>query len=212
MNKLTEIANKCKTDKGTEFGESHTFTDFYYDYFKQLKDTNEKIYILEIGVEYGSSLKMYNEFFEKNCEIYSIDINLSKNKYTDENVHLYEFNINDKDKLNAFLEETKNIKFDFILDDASHTFHDQYNCLFNLYNKLKPNGKFILEDTHSWSKENETDSPLRFFTFLKPNKYVDNNRLTEFRKHLKNSVIYVNNNENSIYGNKTDSTIIISFK
>jgi SAM-dependent methyltransferase len=162
MNELTEIANNCRTDKGTTIHEGHNYTEFYYDYFKKLKDTKEKVYILEIGIYHGGSLKMYNEFFEHNCEIYAIDINLSLNYYEDENVHLYQMDINNKSKLNEFLEEVKDISFDFILDDASHRFSDQYNSLFSLYHKLKPNGTFILEDFHTWTWENEQDSPLRF--------------------------------------------------
>ena len=212
MNKLTEIANNLKTDKGFNFNEGHGYTEFYYDYFQKLKESKEKIYILEIGVLQGESLKMYNEFFEKNCEIYGIDINLWQNKYKDDNVHLYQFNINDDVKLNDFFEETKDIKFDFILDDASHSFHDQYRSLFSLYNKIKPNGKFILEDLHTWSWENEQDSPLRFLNFLVPNKYVNSDQIDEFRKHFISSTIYVHYNEKANFGNKTSSTAMITFK
>ena len=114
MNKLTEIANNLNTDKGLNYDEGHGYTEFYYDYFQKLKDTNEKVYILEVGVKEGESLRMYNEFFEKNCEIYGIDINLRQNKYIDDNVHLYQFNINDKNKLNDFFNDIKDITFDFI--------------------------------------------------------------------------------------------------
>lgn len=212
MNKLTEIANNCRTDKGTDFEERHGFTEFYYDYFQKLKDTNEKIYILEVGVYHGASLKMYNEFFEKNCEIYGIDINLSQNKYRDDNIHLYQFDINDKDKLNNFFEEIKDIKFDFILDDASHNFQDQYKSLFSLYKKLKHNGKFILEDLHTYIWGDEQDSPLYFLNFLKPNKYVNQQQLDDFRKDLKSSIIYVHNNEYSRHGNHSSLTSMLSFK
>lgn len=212
MNKLTEIANNLNTDKGLNYDEGHGYTEFYYDYFQKLKDTNERVYILEVGVKEGESLRMYNEFFEKNCEIYGIDINLRQNKYIDDNVHLYQFNINDKNKLNDFFNDIKDVKFDFVLDDASHSFHDQYNSLFSLYNKIKPNGKFILEDLHTWSWENEQDSPLRFLNFLCPNKYVNNEQIKEFREHFNSSMIYVHYNERAKYGNKTSSTAIISFK
>jgi hypothetical protein len=64
MNRLTEIANKHNTDKGTNTkcdngGVGHGFTTFYYDYFKDLK----RPIILEIGVWKGASIKMYNDFF-----------------------------------------------------------------------------------------------------------------------------------------------------
>jgi hypothetical protein len=48
MKLLTSLANKFGTDKGSEFDEGHSYTEFYEDFFKQFKNQDE-INILEIG-------------------------------------------------------------------------------------------------------------------------------------------------------------------
>lgn len=63
MNRLTEIANRYNTDKGTNSNcdnncKGHGFTEFYYNYFKDLKHP----IILEIGVWKGASIKCITIF------------------------------------------------------------------------------------------------------------------------------------------------------
>ena len=61
MKKLTDIANKCKTDKGTEYFEAHGYTEIYNDY---ISDT-DNINLLEIGIWHGDSVRMWNEYNNK---------------------------------------------------------------------------------------------------------------------------------------------------
>jgi hypothetical protein len=67
MSELTILANKYGSDKGTVYGDKHNFTETYEKYFKSFKD--KKINILEIGVNDGSSLKMWYDYFP-NATIY----------------------------------------------------------------------------------------------------------------------------------------------
>ena len=71
MKELTLLANKYKSDKGIEHGSAHGFTELYDEYFFNIK--NKKINILEIGVQDGSSLKMWFDYFP-NAKIYGLDI------------------------------------------------------------------------------------------------------------------------------------------
>ena len=118
MKRLTEIADIALTDKGTVKDEGHAYTEFYNDIFEQYKNTGKKINILEIGVQTGASLKMFNMFFDYNCEIYALDIDLGKNTYHAENVHLYHVDQNSRQEIENFLANVNNIKFDIILDDG----------------------------------------------------------------------------------------------
>ena len=72
MKHLTLIANKNCTDKGTSYREAHGFTEIYEDYIKKFIGKHPRI--LEIGIENGGSLKMWNDYFLGDCEIYAIDI------------------------------------------------------------------------------------------------------------------------------------------
>jgi hypothetical protein len=50
MERLTKLANKWGTDKGTEFEDSHGYTEFYQKFFE--KYDNPKI--IEIGTWQGA--------------------------------------------------------------------------------------------------------------------------------------------------------------
>jgi len=217
MNELTEIANKIGTDKGTNWDESHSFTEFYYDYFKHLKERGENINILEIGIYTGASLMMYNEFFGGNCEIYGIDIDLSKIEYFQEtnipqNFHIYKLDANNRGQVEWFLQDIGDIKFDFILDDASHMFEHQYHTFLYLYKHLKSDGKYILEDLHTWSWGDQNESTLKTLTFWdKPNMLSDE-EFNEIRNAIKYVNVFIHNNPRAAFGNNTSVTSIITLK
>lgn len=211
MNELTEIANNCRTDKGTDFREKHAYTEFYYDYFKKFKNKKD-LKILEIGVWHGGSLKMFNEFFEHNCEIYAIDIDYSLNEYTEDNVHLYTVDQNNKSQIENFLNEIGNIKFDIILDDGSHQLEHQFHSLLYLYKYVKPNGIYVLEDLHTYVWDNDnSQSPLYFLLFHNYNKYLDKNDIDELNLHIDNVTINSKENKNNPYAGYS-ITSIITFK
>lgn len=176
MNRLTEIANKYNTDKGTNVCcdnncHGHGFTEFYYDKFKDLKDP----VILEIGVWKGASIKMYNEFFNGDCEIYCIDIDKSCDvSKLGDNIHFYQVDQGNKTQLENFKSKIGDVKFDIILDDGSHLIEHQmisYMCLRKL---LKPTGIYVMEDLHTsfgdcWSfNNNKPSTALDFFINFKP--------------------------------------------
>ena len=62
---LCEIGKKCKTDK-----QWHGYTKVYYEIMKDFRE--KPINIFEIGVYFGASLKMWEEFFG-NGKIFGID-------------------------------------------------------------------------------------------------------------------------------------------
>lgn len=211
MNELTKLADCLTTDKGLAYREGHGFTEFYYDYFKSLKDRGEKIYILELGILYGDSLEMYNEFFEGNCEIYGVDIVTSLyNRSICDNIHIYNFDASDKESVEKFLDEIGNIKFDFILDDASHEFNQQFKSYLYFYKNVKPNGRYIIEDLHTFSWGKKEDSPLNFLTFFEKPSILTDEEYEEIRNSIKYANIFVHNNKNAYCGNGTSSTAIIT--
>lgn len=217
MNKLTEIANKIGTDKGTTFNEGHSFTEFYYNYFNELKERGDRINILEVGICSGSSLMMYNEFFEGNCEIYGIDIDTNQITHFQEsnipkNFHIYKLDANDRGQVEWLLQDIGDVKFDFILDDASHQFEHQYHTFLYLYKSLKPNGKYILEDLHTWSWGIQNESPLKTLTFWDKPNMLSNEEFNEMRNTIKYVNIFVHNNPNAVFGNNTSVTSIITLK
>jgi SAM-dependent methyltransferase len=142
---LDVLAEKYGTDK--RIAESlHGYTTTYYNFLKYKRFEYENV--LEIGVENGASHKMWYDFFP-NAVIYGIDDFSSKNIYTSkediENDRIKIFIGKQEDK--NFLDNTfNNIMFDMIIDDGSHFSTHQQKSFDYLWDKLKPNGYYCIED------------------------------------------------------------------
>ena len=120
-------------------------TNFYSEKFSKFK--NENINILEIGVLYGDSLKLWDDFFI-NARIYGADIqNIIRHNYSDKVSLIFE---------NAYSEEflekmkTNNLYFDIIIEDGPHTLDTQFFFLsrFGEILKKQQGSMLILEDVY----------------------------------------------------------------
>lgn len=137
MKSLQEVYEKYADWTGGDKGTNHSYIEVYE---KEMSKT-KNISLLEIGVQFGHSIKMWQEYFE-NSWVGGIDITLQYLAFDDlDNVYLCDGT--DKDQIAKIL---KNRKFDYIIDDASHTLEDQINSFNIFYPKLKKEGKFFIED------------------------------------------------------------------
>ena len=131
---LLEIANKYPTSKN-----DHGFIKIYQKHFSILKD--QKINILEIGVERGDSLRMWREYFT-NASICAIDLH-------DRNISVdnTEILIGDQSD-HSFLQSvvSKYGTFDIIIDDGSHQSKHIIASFNFLFNHLSDNGIYVIED------------------------------------------------------------------
>jgi 2-polyprenyl-3-methyl-5-hydroxy-6-metoxy-1,4-benzoquinol methylase len=143
---LTKICEKYKnfTDKGPDgpYYIKHNYTEIYGDLLRHYKD--REINLLEIGVRQGGSLCMWSEYLPK-AHIHGIDINLSTLEVTlDKNrITTYQFDAYNPDLVEKYF---KDVKFDVILDDGSHSVPDQKKMI-NIWSKyMKDDGILIIED------------------------------------------------------------------
>jgi len=136
---INEICLKYKTDKSSNF---HNYAEKYEQYFSKIKD--EKLKILEIGIQNGYSLKTWEEYFP-NSEVYGIDIvdcsHLDSNR-----IKTFICNQVDLDGLNTINENHG--PFDIIIDDGSHVSGHMSTTFNYLFPLLKPNGLYVVEDLH----------------------------------------------------------------
>lgn len=136
---LDEIASQYNTDKGSHL---HNYTEKYEKYFFELR--NEKLKILEIGIQNGYSLKTWKEYFP-NAEIFGIDI-VDCSHMDEERIKTLQGSQTDVNFL-------KNVNarfgpFDIIIDDGSHYSSDMTISFDALFPLLKPNGLYVVEDLH----------------------------------------------------------------
>lgn len=132
MSSLSEILNKNGSDKCT----SHSYAYIYDGYLGGL-DREREWDILESGIFQGASLAAWKEYFP-NARITGVDI---------QDVRKEEFKRDDIEfVLSDIKEYVPNRKFDFIIEDGSHSNSDALWSGVNLSKHLKPGGMLIIED------------------------------------------------------------------
>lgn len=145
------IMNKAPLNSGHgDKGSSHSYIDVYANLFKSFR--NKKMNVLEIGIFYGLSLKMWKEYF-KNSEIYGIDLtDIYVNRlFPKRNFHVILGDSSKEDILNKI----QNINFDIIIDDGCHDIENQLKTFEIFKNKINKNGIYIIEDVLDLDKDRE---------------------------------------------------------
>jgi FkbM family methyltransferase len=164
---LSSIVDNMLTDKNTR----HSYLELYESIMHKNKFTAKNI--LEIGIDVGGSMKLWNDYFI-NATIYGLDINESPNflnKYP--RINTFKINAYTIDSVNYFVE--KDIKFDFIIDDGPHTLESMIFTLIHYSKLLTPQGVLIIEDIQSieWA-----------YLFEKiTNKYKENTHIYDLREN-----------------------------
>jgi len=134
MNDLLELGKQYKSTKDWT-----GFLEIYSNYFKDYKD--KEINILEIGIDKGESLKIWRKYFTsaKICGIDIIDI-----KFQIEGVDLIRANQTDEKTLKEICDKYNG--FDIIIDDGGHYSKQIIISLNFLFDYLKDDGLYIIED------------------------------------------------------------------
>lgn len=136
MRNLKKLAKEFKTNK-YDLG----YIDIYEKYFENIKD--DKLNILEIGIDKGPSLKVWSEYFI-NSKIAALDIVPSDLKI--KNVEIFTGDQTDKIFLDKIISKYK--YFDIIIDDGSHISKHVIKSFEILFDHLKEGGLYMIEDLH----------------------------------------------------------------
>ena len=137
MNDLLELGRLYKSTKVW-----NGFLEIYSNYFKDYKD--KEINILEIGIDRGESLRILRKYFTKAkiCGIDIIDI-----KFQIEGVDLIKADQTNEKNLKEICDKYKG--FDIIIDDGGHHSKQIAISLNFLFDYLKDNGLYIVEDLNT---------------------------------------------------------------
>ena len=152
----------------------HHYFKIYDRHFKKFMGKNPTI--LEIGVYKGGSLEMWNDYFDKQCTIYGIDIDPSvidiPAKLNASNIHI---SIGDQENRAFWREYLKDKpKFDIVIEDGGHTMRQQIVTYEELYDHVSDNGVYLCEDLHTsyWAEYGGgLDNPNSFIEYSK--KFID---------------------------------------
>lgn len=157
---LCEIAYKYGTDKCPQL--KHFYTPFYYEMFKDKRNSIKKV--LELGIGHyknmqnveviydpglkryyhkGASLKMWRDFFP-NAEVYGAD-RVPESMFSDERITTFLCDETKKEDLVKLIEQTGS-DIDIFIDDGSHHLEDQIFACLTLMPLLKEDVIYIIED------------------------------------------------------------------
>lgn len=136
---LATIYERFSTpDGGGDKGTQHSYIDVYGAEI----DQRDNVALLEIGVWQGHSLAMWGEYLNDSTVI-GLDIDLSRCQFE------VDARLCDATDPNDVVRTLGDALFDYIIDDGSHRVMDQVNALLLLWERVKPGGKYFIEDIAS---------------------------------------------------------------
>lgn len=179
---ITEIFNTLNPDTDGASIKYQNYLDIYEEKFKHIK--NNPINILEIGIEKGGSLTLWQKYFtHPDTKVVGVDIVSGCKQRERNNITVL---IGDQ-KDTHFLSEVASLgPYDIIIDDGGHHTEQHNTSFLQLFKTaLKINGLYCIEDLHTcYMKEFETSDKKTFIdqaTHLLPlvmigsaNTYFDN--------------------------------------
>lgn len=140
---LWEICLLYNTDKNVY----HSYIDnIYEELFKELRDSTESV--LEIGVEFGSSLCMWRDYFTK-AKITGVDKNPCRQVVGKERIEFIQGDAYTYDMINNLPSN-----FDIIIDDGPHTLESITFVALEYSKKIKEKGVLIIEDFQDFNWTN----------------------------------------------------------
>jgi hypothetical protein len=190
---LNSLCEKFKTDKCNGPG-GHGYVEVYELFFYPIRNVAKKI--AEIGIETGSSLHLWREYFP-HATIYGIDID-DKSNLDSERIKTFVGDQSKKEDLQKFITKYGS-NFDFILDDGGHSMEQQQISLGFLFKHVKPGGYYIIEDlqTSLWRKygaePDESNTTLTMIQNFMKTRYINSKYLTnEEIEYLNKTIAYCN--------------------
>jgi len=133
-------AEDCLCDKA----HYHCYDHFYPDLLEKYLN-RENLNILEIGAYYGGSVLLWEELFP-GATIYAVDWNFDNLKVDLNRDNIKKIKMSQSDP--ALKNLLKDVKFDIIIDDASHRAEDQIASFNLLSDLLNDEGVYVIEDVY----------------------------------------------------------------
>lgn len=162
------LAQIYATHKGLVSDKWDIYLSEYERLFHSLKMS--PIRLLEVGVQNGGSVEIWNNYFPNATTIIGCDIdpNCGQLSYASNKIKIIIGDIKNQQTRNDILAISSNL--DVIIDDGSHTSNDIIQTFCLLFPYLSQNGVFIAEDLHCsyWSQwEGGLYAPTSSMAFFK---------------------------------------------
>ncbi|MDF1746987.1 MAG: hypothetical protein P1V19_25070 [Gimesia sp.] len=123
-----------------------SYHSVYERVFSEYRDV--EVRLLEIGVQNGGSLEIWDKYFSQIQKIVGCDINplVSQLKYANPCIHLVAGDANQESTAQQILNYSDS--FNIIIDDGSHRSDDIIRTFARYFPTLEENGLYVIEDLH----------------------------------------------------------------
>jgi hypothetical protein len=219
-NMLTTLANKYNSDKGSTYKCAHYYTQIYQEilsdlmyYYNKINNINN-IDLLEIGLNRDNyfdipSLLMWNEYFNGNINITGFDI---EEAFLQFNSKYNNINIVIGDQSNELdLQKLKDKKYDIIIDDGYHASKHQQISFKTLWDSVKSNGYYIIEDLHYQPIAENCIKTKMLFEQWKNNNWIECDYITASEiESIKKDIESINfyDSKSTLWGDSTKNALV----
>ena len=123
----------------------HHYFDIYHRHFAAFR--GQAFTMIEIGVFNGGSLRMWRDYFGPQATIVGVDVNPECKRFSETGIDIV---IGDQSN-RAFLRSLADRYPDcaILVDDGGHRMHQQIATFEELYPRLRSDGVYLCEDTHT---------------------------------------------------------------
>ena len=141
---MEKYSDVIRAHRGKVSDKWSSYLDIYDRLFAPLR--NAPLSILEIGVQNGGSLEIYDRFFQKAIRIVGVDANprCADLRYDSDKVELVIGDVGGQSTKEKITQISK--QFDVIVDDGSHISRDIIEAFLLYFPLLVPGGIYVVED------------------------------------------------------------------
>lgn len=121
------------------------YFDIYHRHFADLR--GQSLTMIEIGVFNGGSLRMWRDYLGPQATIVGVDINPDCQQFAEPGIDVVIGDQGDRSFLRSLADRYPG--FAILVDDGGHHMHQQIATFAELYPRLRSDGIYLCEDTHT---------------------------------------------------------------
>jgi hypothetical protein len=121
------------------------YFDIYHRHLARLR--GQRLTLIEIGVFNCGSLQMWREYLGPDATIVGVDVNPECEKFAERQIEVVIGDQSNREFLCSLAARYPDSAI--LIDDGGHRMHQQIATFEELYPRLRPDGVYICEDTHS---------------------------------------------------------------
>jgi hypothetical protein len=142
---MNDIEKYFYSDTGRPIHKLTPYFDAYDRHFHRFRGKSATI--MEVGVSHGGALQMWRNYFGPNAHIIGVDIAEKCKVMEKEGFQIF---IGDQGS-KSFWDDVKSRipKLDLLIDDGSHKLEHQRTTFDCMYDHVKDDGVYLVEDCHS---------------------------------------------------------------